>query len=1155
MASLHALDALSGGGQMGEFIRSYDWSQSKLGPIETWPQSLLTAASIVLSSGFPMILFWGSDLVVLYNDAYIPIFGARHPTSLGKTAFEAWGEVWDVIGPMFDEVMLKGKATWSDNELLLLTRNGYVEECYFTWSYSPIRDESGQVGGVLTPITETTDRVLGERRLRTLRELGNKITSVNSISQACSVTAEVLALNPADIPFSLIYLTDVSDKQTLLLKGWTGLSPNLPASPTKVLLVNNDKFGIWPFAEVLVKNELILVPALADKFNNLPGGIWPESPQLAAVLPLVTADQNEVVGVLIVGISPRRAFDEDYKGFLELVAGQLTKGLDTARAYEAERKRAETLAEIDRAKTHFFSNVSHEFRTPLTLMLGPIEDMLAAVGKEKLTSTQRQQMEILYRNALRLLKLVNTLLDFSRIEAGRMQAHYQVVDLAKLTFELASTFRSAIERAGMKLIVECQPLFDPTYIDIDMWEKIVLNLISNAFKYTLAGEIKVTLQQIDYNAILSVQDTGIGIPKKELPHLFERFHRVEGAKGRTYEGSGIGLSLVCELVKLHHGTISVDSVYQQGSIFTVAIPCGSSHLSEDSIIQHPHDSTAIKSQAFVDEALRWLPNPTEDNEANLLADMPEHFIAQDVNNIEESINNDSMQSPLPRIVLADDNADMREYVTRLLHERYEVIAVANGEAALTAIRQYKPNLVISDVMMPVLDGFELLKYLRADPAIQATPVILLSARAGEESRIEGLDAGADDYLVKPFSAKELMARVKTHLEMMRIRKAAANREKALLAEKQAITDHLNLALDAAQIGTWTWTLTQNQWFLDLQLHNLFCISQQATINTLLDFLNFIFIDDREKVHQAILQALETKKPFDIEFRIIKEDTSIRVIATRGQAFYNDKAEPERLAGVCWDITEHKHLEEWVRKHQAELAQVTKLSAMAEMASSLAHELNQPLMVIATYTQGCLEQLESGQFNYPDLLQAIREAAEQSERAGQIIHRMKDFMRKQQLTLEPVVLDKMIQDAVRLFNYDLVNYPLVLDYNFDALPLVWVDKIQLQQVILNLLRNSLEAVRDAQVTNPTIHIQTKFYESHQVLIQITDNGPGFPATIAPKLFDFYFTTKPYGTGMGLAICRSVIEAHGGVLTLTSSPSPAGGAQVNLVLPINRRYGEN
>lgn len=412
----------------------------------------------------------------------------------------------------------------------------------------------------------------------------------------------------------------------------------------------------------------------------------------------------------------------------------------------------EKLAELDHAKTAFFNNVSHEFRTPLTLMLGPLEDALQRHGARP--SPEREELALIHRNALRLLRLVNTLLDFSRLEANRIHPAYQQTDLALLTQELASTFRSAVERGGLTLSVDTSAFNETVYVDPEMWEKIVLNLLSNALKFTHQGRITLRLAVVDQMAELTVSDTGIGIEPDEIPYLFDRFHRVAGAQGRSMEGTGIGLAMVRELVKLHGGSVSVESGYGKGSTFTVRLPLGTDHIPAGQI----GAGAAKFHHALQEEPLGELV--TDPDRAPL---PPESEAELGGNNEKES---------RPRILLVDDNPDMLAYLSRLLAGSYQVQGVADGTSALDAALSDPPDLVLSDVMMPGLDGFALLRELRRDPRTTAVPVILLSARAGEDELVEGLEARADDYLSKPFSARELLARVKAHLEMARVRREA-----------------------------------------------------------------------------------------------------------------------------------------------------------------------------------------------------------------------------------------------------------------------------------------------------------------------------------------------------------------------------------------------
>ncbi|WP_281394494.1 ATP-binding protein [Muricoccus pecuniae] len=476
------------------------------------------------------------------------------------------------------------------------------------------------------------------------------------------------------------------------------------------------------------------------------GGPWGHPVEAAILLPLAGAPGQPSLGTLLAGLNPNRALDDEYRTFFGLLAAQVSTAVRNARAYQEERARAEALADLDRAKTLFFSNVSHEFRTPLTLMLGPLEEMLALPPEE--LGARHGELELVHRNGLRLLKLVNTLLDFSRVEAGRASARFTRTDIAALTEELASSFRSAAERAGLALEVRTRNPAEPVFLDRDMWEKIVLNLLSNALKHTFSGGIGVELAPVEGAVELRVSDTGIGIAPDQLPRIFDRFHRVEGARSRSHEGSGIGLALVQELVRLHGGEVSAESEPGRGTRFRVRIPTGAAHLPRTTLGEDRPDDTRIGAEVFAEETLRWLPEepaapaPEEDRRA-------------------------------ATILLADDNADMRAYVGRLLGRDHRVVTAVNGEEALARALEIRPDLVLTDVMMPVMDGFALLHRLREEPLLRATPVIMLSARAGEEAKVQGLDAGADDYLVKPFTAAELLARVRVNLDLSRMRRDLA----------------------------------------------------------------------------------------------------------------------------------------------------------------------------------------------------------------------------------------------------------------------------------------------------------------------------------------------------------------------------------------------
>ena len=525
MTGHHSDHWLPGGSEMGERIRAFDWSVTPLGPIESWSAALRNTVNLVLANRFPLLLWWGPQYVSIYNDAYRPILGKKHPKSLGQPVRECWNEIWHILQPLIDTPYDGGPATWNDDILLEIGRHGFTEETHFTIAYSPVPDETvaDGIGGVLATVHEITDKVVGERRILALRDLAARSVNAKTAEEACSIAADTLTHHSKDIPFALLYVID-SDRQCALLAGAAGVAIGAAASPKIISLDGSaPSDGPWPLAEAIRTETIHVVEDLFDRLGlHVPGGPWSDPPRQAVIVPIRSNVAHRLAGLLVAGVSARLKLDDGYGGFYELVSGQISTAIVQARAYEAERKRAESLAELDRAKTVFFSNVSHEFRTPLTLMLGPIEEEL----RER---PQAPRLEMAHRNSLRLLKLVNQLLDFSRIEAGRIQANYQPTDLGLYTTELASVFHSAMGKAGLGFVIECPPLPQAVYVDRDMWEKIVLNLVSNAFKFTFAGEIAVSLQAVDDHVELAVRDTGIGIAPEELPHVFDRFHRIEGA--------------------------------------------------------------------------------------------------------------------------------------------------------------------------------------------------------------------------------------------------------------------------------------------------------------------------------------------------------------------------------------------------------------------------------------------------------------------------------------------------------------------------------------------------------------------------------------------------------------------------------------------------
>lgn len=754
-----------GDSQMARRMRLFDWSNHELGKPSRWPQNLRTAVGMCLNSPFPTILWWGANFDVFYNDAFIAFLSEdKHPHALGQPGWECWPETWDIVGPVLERVRTTGEGAAFEDLPFYFSRRLPREEVFVRFSHGPILAADGRtVDGIFTPCTETTQQVVGARRLEILRKLGIRAIEDGGVEGTCKDAAAVLKEDPQDIPFAAIYLVNAAREQAVLVASAGLADPELPL-PRSVSLSAGDE-SPWHMRFVLRTHQPEEIDLTALGLRLL-GGPWPEPAEKAQVLPMLDAGHQVVSGFLVVGVSTRQVLEASYRNFFNLLATHIGTAVADVRAHEAERLRAESLAEVDRAKTLFLSNVSHEFRTPLTLILGPLEDEIRG------NPYRSDRLRVAHRNSLRLLKLVNALLDYSRAEAGRIDATYEPVDLAVLTAELASNFRAAIEKAGMELQVHCPPLPEPVYVDREMWEKIVLNLLSNAFKFTFQGSITVSQEVRDKQVELTVRDTGSGIPPEALPHIFERFYRVKSTRARSQDGTGIGLALVQQLTRLHGGSVRVESLPGQGSTFTVAIPLGSSHLPAERIVPARDfaESTSLV-RPFVEEASGWLIDgaaESVDVQATQAASQSIHGGTEIRSRVR------------PTIVWAEDNDDMREYVQRLLQGTYEVKAVANGEEALSAVRRHRPDLVLSDIMMPRGDGFDLLREIRAAPETRAIPVVFLSARTSDEAHIEGREAGVDDYVDKPFAARELLARISSNVNLARVRRETEQRISALV---------------------------------------------------------------------------------------------------------------------------------------------------------------------------------------------------------------------------------------------------------------------------------------------------------------------------------------------------------------------------------------
>lgn len=734
-----------GDSEMAKRVLEFNWSDTPLGPIERWSVSLTRAVAMCLRSRFQMAICWGPALIAIYNDAEGVVLAGQHPWALGRSAREVMSEAWGVIGPQFQAVLDRGEACWSDAQPLPRNRRGRVETYYVTYSISPILDDDGTVGGVLLISLDSTARVLEQRRIGALRELRARSIDAQTAGEACELATRAVTGGP-DVPLAAVYLIDDDGRRALCAGASCAGRPLTGLRPVVELEDPIDEASAL-FRELATDRSS---GQLVDSPMFLASGA-PErgAARHAYVAALARGAADPVDGFLVAAVSDEVIFDEPYRDFLDRVRIVLGDSVTAARERARERQRAQEIAALEQAKTAVFNNASHELRTPLALILGQIEQLEET---DELTEPARERLRVARRSAMRMIKLVNTLLDFSRIEAGEQLGAPEETDVAQLTRDVVAMFRSTVERAGLRLSVDCPSLSCRPSVDAEAWERILCNLLSNSVKFTPAGEIHVGLHAEDGHLCLVVRDTGIGIAQDDLQKVFSRFYRGADPRARTHEGSGIGLALVRELVRFHGGTIEARSQPGQGTRMVVRVPLVANVPAVGVVSQ---DSSKVVSRRY----------------ATLSVAEADGWLAADVSTPHRPV---EQQPPArDRIMIVEDNADMRQYLQRLLSPHFHVEVARDGGEAHERIRSDPPSVVVSDVMMPGLDGFALIRELRRDPDTRELPVILVSARADPESRLAALELGADDWIVKPFGARELTTRVRALIDNARVRTSGA----------------------------------------------------------------------------------------------------------------------------------------------------------------------------------------------------------------------------------------------------------------------------------------------------------------------------------------------------------------------------------------------
>ena len=709
--------------ETASLMRQFDWGSSTIGPPDAWPLSLRTIVPIMLSSRFAMRVMWGPELVLLYNDGYRPVLGpSKHPRSLGQPAESFYRELWHVVGPMFQRV-LAGESIALDDTLLPLDRLGFLEEAYFTLSYSPLADDAGAIGGVLGVVHETTERVLADRRLRTLRELSGSALA-QTVVDAARVAIDALAKNPADIPFALVYLVDADGTRARLAAG-CGVSGRL--APEVVVLGAAARPGTWPLEEAArAQAPFTLAPieAIAGPDFECRGAAYPEPVTRAFVAPLYRAGVAQPSAYLVAGINPRRALDEAYGTFIELLSEQIAVAIGNALADDErtaliarERATREEAEASNRAKDEFLAIVSHELRNPMSAVLGWTRMLRSGELPEE---KRERALETIERNALNQAQLIEDLLDVSRIVSGKLR-----LEVAPLSFE--DVLNAAIESArpaldAKQLRLKC--VIDTTAVallgDAARLQQVVWNLLANATKFTpKTGSIQLVLTRIDSMLELEVSDSGKGITADVLPYVFERFKQADSSTTRQYGGLGLGLAISKSIVEMHGGTIAARSDGEgKGATFLVRLPVAPLKRST------PREMPAAR---LLNQKARWECPPE-------LAGL--------------------------RVLVVDDDADGREVLETVLVQCGAHVTSAGSVAeALASFDRERPDVLVSDIGMPDEDGYALIRKIRArgSDAGGGVPAASLTAYAGTEDRRRALIAGFNMHVAKPVDPEELLA--------------------------------------------------------------------------------------------------------------------------------------------------------------------------------------------------------------------------------------------------------------------------------------------------------------------------------------------------------------------------------------------------------------
>ncbi len=753
--------------------------------------------------------------------------------------------------------------------------------------------------------------------------------------------------------------------------------------------------------------------------------------------------------------------------------------------------------ELDKLKSQFFANVSHELRTPLTLIMAPLE---RRQHEADLSEAERHENEVMLRNARQLYRHVTDLLDAAKLESGRMALNFAPVELSRLTRTMASHFESV---AAEHHITYCVDAPNTLYAEADSekLQRVLLNLLSNAFKFTPdGGAITVRLSNRDGYALFEVEDNGPGVPANMRTAVFERFRQVEGDARRRYGGTGLGLAIVKDLVELHGGTVMLDEAPGGGARFSVKLPmtAPAGTVSGKAVpLDEVIDRQAVEELSVRNKTIEELPT-----------------------------------GEAPLVLVVEDNADMNDFIAATLRPHYRVITACNGREGLDKALASHPELILSDIMMPVMSGDEMVIALRQQPGMENTPIIMLTARADDELRLQLLRQGVHAYLSKPFSTEELLARAG----------ALVTSRQRTLEELKRSENALKQAQRLASIGSWTWDIQSNQHTWSEEIYRIYGHDPALPAAIYPEVQQYFTCESWVRLSAAVEKGLAEGIPYQCDAEVVRPDGDHRWITARGVASRDADGHVIEMHGTVQDITERKQIEDAIRDLNASLEQRV-LERTAELTTAnreldafsyaVSHDLRAPLRAMSGFSQALMEDFGS---------QLQGDAKTYLEQIDLASHKMSDLIdgllnlsrsTRGELNIESVDISALSEQILAELAQAEPNRQVATQVEVGLRAMG--DARMIAVVMQNLLSNAWKY--SSRTENPCIRVYSEQQEEVRRYC-VADNGAGFDMDHANRLFQpfqrLHRQEEFPGIGIGLATVQRIVHRHGGTIEAQSEP---------------------